>query len=259
MPVPDAVAQAVVPPALVPRDQPGQAAPGAGRLLRRRGDHRQYHPRRDPPHAGRRGRPAAEPGALSRRVDHRRSVRAARGRLPGRTGRDGGPIGRPVRVRAPWPRRVPRVRGRLDRLDLHLRRGLPRRDGLHGISRAAAPGHGGAPGAGGRGPGAPVRPAALARDPSRRSLAADPERPQGAGLRDPDRRLPAPAGAGPGGGHARGAPRGHGPGHGHRPGAAGGDLHLRRVDRADLLRRGSAEPRPRHSARDGARGPRSSS
>ena len=42
-------------------------------------------------------------------------------------------------------------------------RGLARRDGLHGVSRAAAPGDGRLPGAGWRGPGAAVRAGALAR------------------------------------------------------------------------------------------------
>ena len=48
----------------------------------------------------------------------------------------------------------------------------------------------------GVGPGAPLRPAALARHPDRRPLPADPERGQGAGVRQPDRGLPARPGAG---------------------------------------------------------------
>ena len=58
------------------------------------------------------------------------------------------------------------------------------------------PGAGRAAGPGRRRPGAPLRPAALARHPGRRRRAADPERGQGAGVRHPDRRLPARPGAG---------------------------------------------------------------
>ena len=109
---------------------------------------------------------------------------------------------------------------------------------------------------GGRGAGAPLRPPALARHPDRRPLAADPERAQGAGLRTADRRLPAlaplprPEAVAP-----AALPAGSPWSRAIVLAAPGGDLHLRRLDRAALLRRGGAERRPGHPAGHGDRRP----
>src|SRR5687768_17740959 len=47
------------------------------------------------------------PRALHRRLDPRRPLCPARDDLPGRAGRDGGPVGRAIRHRAPRTRRLP--------------------------------------------------------------------------------------------------------------------------------------------------------
>ena len=174
-----------------PAREQREPAPGPRRLLRRRGAHRQHHPRRHPPHPRRRGGPAAQPCALPRRLDPRRALRPAR-----------------RHSRSPSPARCsPRPGGQY----VIVRRGLGEYPGFvvgwsDWISTCGpialgamvfteyleplVPAVGGRRVPGARRAGARLRAAALARDPDRRPLAADPERAQGGGVRTADRGLP---------------------------------------------------------------------
>ena len=188
------------------------AAAGPRRRLRRGRHHRQRHRHRHPAHPGRGRRPAPRSGLVPRRLDRRRALRPARRADPGRTRRDGAPVGGPVRLCPPRPRRLRRLRHRLERLDLllrldgrrhHLHRRLPR--GAAPVARALVGRH--------RGAGdLRLHPDPRRRHPDRRSHPAGHQPHQGPAAGGAGTRLPAghragPAGAGAGGGGGRPASR----------------------------------------------------